>query len=193
MSSKKMGAGGQASSGGPTLFYFFFSLSERALPYMIVSSQWEYFIGPGPNLNLRLSFSSSAITLRAERAKLPSLPQITLDKSNSGFFPANRSNNVPTIMWMNSVKPTFIRVLSACPTYLKLTQPLQIEDWKKLQLKVVFFYFGVFKYEKVSVLKFHLWNIKLWELFFSRENYLSKVSPNSWSQGTTYPTECINL
>lgn len=36
---KKMREGGQASGGGPTLFYFFFSLSERALPYMIVSSQ----------------------------------------------------------------------------------------------------------------------------------------------------------
>lgn len=29
---KKMGEGGQATGEGPTLFYFFFSLSERALP-----------------------------------------------------------------------------------------------------------------------------------------------------------------
>lgn len=164
---KKMGEGGQATGGGPTLFYFFFSLSERALPYITVSSQWEYLIGPWPDPKLRLSFSSSAITLRAEHAKLPSLPQITLDKSNSGFLPSNRSNNIPTICEWILLSQHLLGYSLPVQHTLNGLNLFRLRTERNYNSKLNFsLYFGVFKYEKVSVVKFHLWNMKLWDLFF---------------------------
>lgn len=80
------------------------------------------------------------------------------NQTRPSFRPTDLTIFPRLFAWVQLSKHWF-RVLSSCPTYLKWVQALQIEDWKKHNSTWPFYlYFGVFKYEKVSVLKFHLWN-----------------------------------
>lgn len=150
----------------------FYHLKEHyhISPFLLSDS---ILLGSGWNLNFWLLLSSQVRILRTEYAQLISLPQFTLDKANLGFFPTNRSNKIPTIMWTNSGKPTFIRVLSPCLIYLKWAHILQTEDWKKLQLKVVFFslFLSFYIWKSISF-KISFMEYKIMKIIFSlRENY----------------------